>query len=279
MRDGDNYCSYSVLMSVYEKEKPSYLWSAMNSIWQQTVLTDNFILVCDGPLTPGLNEVIANMQRRHMNDLNVVRLENNLGLGKALNIGLKYCQHELVARMDSDDISRPERCEKQLRVFNTYSDIGICSGVVEEFSESIDVIEARRIPPETQKEILAFAKKRNPFNHPCVMYRKSLVENAGGYKDFFLLEDYYLWVRMLQKGIKGYNIQEPLLWMRAGRDLYKRRAGWRYVKSQIELFKYMCESGFIGRKQYYKSISIRLLSSLMPNSFRTLLFRHFMREM
>ena len=131
--------------------------------------------------------------------------------------------------MDSDDLSRPDRCEKQLSVFDRNPDISIVSGTVEEFSVSPETVEARRILPEKQKDILTFAKKRNPFNHPCVMYRRSAVEAAGGYQDFYLLEDYYLWVRMLQNGCQGMNLQTPLLWMRAGSEMYRRRAGRKYA--------------------------------------------------
>lgn len=270
--------SYSVLMSVYRKEKAEYLKQAMDSIWSQTIPTDDFVLVCDGPLNAELDTVIENMQAAHPGTLNVVRLEKNRGLGNALNIGIKECKHELVARMDSDDISRADRCERQLKVFQTHPDVSVVSGIVEEFTSVTDQIEARRVLPETQDQILAFAKKRNPFNHPCVMYKKSAVETTGGYQDFYLLEDYYLWIRMLQKGSTGYNLQEPLLWMRAGSDMYKRRAGWKYAKSQKALFKYMKDSGFISEGQYMKSTITRTASSLMPNGLREFAYKKVLRK-
>ena len=276
-KGSDNY-QYSVLMSVYHKENAEYLRTAMDSIWNQTIPTDDFVLVCDGPLTVELDSVIVEMEKKHPDTLHVVRLKTNGGLGNALNIGIKHCKHELVARMDSDDISRPDRCERQLKVFKEHPDVRICSGIVEEFIVSTDQIEARRVPPETQNEIVQFAKKRNPFNHPCVMYKKSAVEAAGGYQDFYLLEDYYLWIRMLQKGITGYNLQEPLLWMRAGSDMYKRRAGWKYAMSQKALFKYMKDSGFIGEGQYMKSAITRTVSSLMPNSLREFAYKKVLRK-
>lgn len=269
--------SYSVLMSVYYKENPEYLRQAMESIWQQTIRTDDFVLVCDGPLNNGLNAVIEEMQQSH-SELHIVRLEKNVGLGNALNIGIKECKNELVARMDSDDVSRADRCGRQLNVFATHPEVSICSGIVEEFTASTKVIEARRVPPETQDEILLFAKKRNPFNHPCVMYKKGAVEAAGGYQDFYLLEDYYLWIRMLQKGSVGYNLQEPLLWMRAGSDMYKRRAGWKYAQSQKALFKYMKDSGFISGSQYMKSVVVRTASSITPNWLREFMFKTVMRK-
>lgn len=270
--------SYSVLMSVYHKEKAEYLKQAMDSIWKQTILTDDFVLVCDGPLTVELDAVINEMQVAHPETLHVVRLEKNGGLGNALNIGIKECKHELVARMDSDDISRPDRCERQLKVFQTHPDVSVVSGIVEEFTTSTREIEARRVPPETQEEIISFAKKRNPFNHPCVMYKKSAVEDAGGYQDFYLLEDYYLWIRMLQNGSTGYNLQESLLWMRAGSEMYKRRAGWKYAQSQKALFKYMKSSGFISGSQYMKSVVVRAASSITPNWLREFMFKTVMRK-
>ena len=270
--------SYSVLMSVYVKEKAEYLKQAMDSIWNQTIPTDDFVLVCDGPLNDELDAVIEVMEKMHPDTLRVVRLEKNGGLGNALNEGIKHCKHELVARMDSDDISRPDRCERQLNVFQEHPDISVVSGIVEEFTTSTSEIEARRVPPETHEEIITFAKKRNPFNHPCVMYKRSAVEAAGGYQDFYLLEDYYLWIRMLQKGSHGYNLQEPLLWMRAGSDMYKRRAGWKYAQSQKALFKYMKASGFISGSQYIKSVGIRTASSITPNWLREFMFKRAMRK-
>ena len=276
-RDSDT-CRYSVLMSVYRKEKAEYLRTAMDSIWNQTVPTDDFVLVCDGPLSDELDAVISEMENEHRGNLHVVRLEQNGGLGNALNAGIKECRHELVARMDSDDISRPERCERQLMMFREHPGLSICSGTVEEFSESPDVIEARRILPETNEEILRFAQKRTPFNHPCVMYRKSAVEAAGGYRHFYLLEDYYLWIRMLQEGSVGYNLQEPLLWMRAGSDMYKRRAGWKYAKSQKALFRYIKDTGFIGVRQSASSVFTRGVSSLLPNGVRKMAFKTVLRK-
>ena len=270
--------NYSVLMSVYYKEKPEYLRQSMDSIFAQSIPTDDFVLVCDGPLNDDLDKVIEEMVAAHSDLLKVVRLEKNVGLGNALNHGIKHCRNDLVARMDSDDIARPDRCERQLKVFEQHPEIGMVSGIVEEFSTDPSVIDARRVPPETHEAILKFAKKRNPFNHPCIMYRKSAVEVAGGYLDFYLLEDYYLWIRMLQHGTKGFNLQIPLLWMRAGSDLYKRRSGWKYVCSQVRLFTIMKNSGFITKGQCCSSILVRSLSGLLPNLLRKFFFNKVLRK-
>lgn len=272
------YRGYSVLMSVYHKEKPEYLKQAIESIQAQTFPTDDFVLVCDGPLNEGLDAVIASKQQEMGDTLNVVRLAKNCGLGNALNEGIKHCKNELVARMDSDDIAYSNRCEKQINVFNTHPEVSICSGVVEEFTTDPAAVDTRRVLPETNAEIVEFAKKRNPFNHPCVMYKKTAVEAVGSYQDFYLLEDYYLWLRMLMAGYQGYNIQKSLLHMRAGSDMYLRRAGWKYAKTQAKLFEYMKEQGFIGNGQYIKSCVIRSGSALAPNWLRKFMFEKVLRK-
>ena len=272
------YENYSVLMSVYYKENSEYLKQAIESIQAQTFPTDDFVLVCDGPLNQELDSVIKKKQQEMKNILNVVRLKKNAGLGNALNKGIQQCKNELVARMDSDDISYPDRCEKQLMVFNTYPEISVCSGIVEEFATNPKVVESRRVPPETQEEIREFAKVRNPFNHPCVMYKKPDVEAVGSYKDFYLLEDYYLWVRMIIAGYRGYNLQEPLLHMRAGTDMYMRRGGLKYAKTQEKLFRFMKNNGFISKGQYIKNCVIRGESSLAPNWLRKFMFEKVLRK-
>ena len=272
------YKEYSVLMSVYHKERPEYLKQAIESIQVQSLSTNDFVLVCDGPLNDELDAVIQTKQLEMGENLNVVRLAKNGGLGNALNEGIKHCKNELVARMDSDDIAYPDRCEKQIAVFNTHSEVSICSGIVEEFTTDPNTVDTRRVPPETNAEIIEFAKKRNPFNHLCVMYKKSAVKAVGSYQDFYLLVDYYLWLRMLMAGYQGYNIQEPLLYMRAGSDMYLRRAGWKYAKTQAKLFKFMKQQGFIGNGQYIKSCVIRSGSALAPNWLRKFMFEKVLRK-
>lgn len=264
---------YSVLMSVYYKEKPEYLQQSIESILNQTVPTDDFVLVYDGPLTPELDSVVEKYSTLH-----VVRLKENGGLGNALNEGMKYCQHELIARMDSDDISRPDRCEREQEVFKKHPEVDIVSGTIEEFITTPDEVYSRRVLPETNDEIVEFAKKRNPFNHPAVMYKKSAVEAAGGYKDFYLLEDYFLWIRMIQQGCQGYNIPEPVLWMRAGSDLYERRGGWKYVKSEKKLFSYMLGKGFIDKGQYNRAVIGRAVGAMVPNWVRGILYKKVLRK-
>lgn len=275
---------YSVLMSVYKNEKAEFLRVAMDSMWNQTVPTNDFVLMCDGPLTPELDAVIAEMQAAHPDTLRVIRFKKNRGLGYALRVGVLECRNELIARMDSDDISRQERCEKQLAVFEEKQEISVCGGFIEEFTEiepgsmTPSAVISRRVVPENAEEIKEFAKTRTPFNHPSVMYKRSDVLAAGNYQDIRYIQDYYLWVHMLIGGAKGYNIQEPLVWMRADSNLYKRRSGKLYRKIQLDLFKYMKEQGFITRSQYLKSCALRIGSSAAPNGLRQVVFKKVLRK-
>ena len=273
-----SYEQYSVLMSVYCKEKSTYLKQAIESIQEQTLPTNDFVLVCDGPLTSELNAVIDEKEHEMAGQIHIVRLPQNVGLGRALNEGLKHCKNELVARMDSDDIAYVDRCERQVKLFQAKPEISVCSGIVEEFTDLPEHVESRRVPPETNREIREFAKKRNPFNHPCVMYKKSAVEAVGSYQDFYLLEDYYLWLRMLIAGYQGYNIQEPLLYMRAGSGMYKRRSGMKYARSQVALFKFMRDEKFICTAAFVKSCLTRVGSSLVPNRLRKFVYKRMLRK-
>lgn len=276
--DISSYANYSVLMSVYSKEKPEYLKASIESMMNQTIPTNDFVLVCDGPLTTEIDAVITDIEKKYGEIIHTVRLEKNSGLGHALQIGVKQCRNDLIARMDSDDISRPYRCEKELEVFATHPELSIVGSVIEEFSVTPDIIDARRVVPESSEEIITFSQKRNPFNHPSVMYRKKDVLKAGNYSDVRYMQDYYLWVDMLISGMKGYNLQEPLVWMRADSNLFKRRSGKLYVEIQINLFKKMYNAGYITYSQYLKSVAIRICSASAPNWLRRFMFKKVLRK-
>lgn len=266
--------SYSVLMSVYVKEKAEYLKQAMDSIWNQTIPTDDFVLVCDGPLNTELDAVIDEMQAVHPDTLHVVRLEKNAGLGVALNEGLKHCKHEIVARMDSDDIAFADRCERQLAVFRKHPEVSLCSGTVVEFLDSIDNVVGKRELPETHEEIVSFSRKRNPCNHPSVMFKRSAVEAAGGYiEKYHLFEDYYLWVRMLMNGAEARNIKEPIIYMRTPADLYMRRGGKAYAKDMLAFHRWLKEKGWITIGTFISGAIPHAVICILPNSFRGAIYK------
>lgn len=269
--------NYSVLMSVYYKEKPEYLKAAIDSILNQSAKTDDFVLVCDGPLNKGLDDVIAEYVRTVPGLFNVYRLPQNMGLAKALNHGILQCKNELIARMDSDDISAPDRIEKQIKAMREKGADIVGSNIIE-FEDTIENRGAMRTVPESNGEICDFAKKRSPFNHPSVMYKKSVVADAGFYEDYRYFEDYNLWATMLSKGYKGYNVQENLLYMRAGADMYKRRGGAAYVKCIVRFRNHLREIGFIGMGAFLASVFVRVAVSLVPNNVRTMFYSKILRK-
>lgn len=278
LHDDREQVAYSVLMSVYVNERKEYLEQAIYSIMTQTIPPNDFVIVCDGPLTSELDAVITGLSNQNPDVFQILRLEKNQGLGKALNAGIKLCRNELVARMDSDDISRPYRCEKELEIFAQCPEVSIVGSAVEEFSVSPDHVEAMRIVPENNEDIIRFAKMRCPFNHPSVMFKKSDVINVGNYATTRCAQDYYLWVKMLMAGYQGYNVQEPLVWMRVTDNLFKRRSGRLYMEIHNNLFKYMMDNHFITYIQYLKAIVIHRCSSAAPNWLRKLAFRKMLRK-
>lgn len=261
--------NYSVLMSVYAKENPDYFRQAIMSIQNQTVPTNDFVLVCDGPLTEGLDAVIVEFS----DVLHVVRLENNMGLGNALNIGLNACKNELIARMDSDDISAEDRCEKQQQAFEKDPQLGILSGALTEFVETPDKVTGERRLPCTHEQIVAFSRKRCPFNHPCVMFRKSVVLKAGGYNGDFRMEDYYLWIRILQTGCRSANLEDVLLYMRTSPDMYLRRGGSFYAKDMLRFHWWVHKTGWESLSDFLTGAVPHAVVCVLPNGIRSAIYR------
>lgn len=260
---------YSVLMSVYAKEKPEFLRQAIQSIQNQTIKTTDFVLVCDGKLTDELEAVISEFG----DYLHIVRLKENVGLGNALNVGLAKCQNELVARMDSDDISVSDRCEKQIKAFEENPKLGIMSGTLLEFAETPEKITGERRLPESHKEILKFSRKRCPFNHPCVMFRKSAVIEAGGYDGKFRMEDYFLWIRMLQTKYESRNLKDVLLYMRTPADMYMRRGGWFYAKDMVRFHWWSYKNGGEGLSDFVTGAIPHAVVCVMPNGLRKAVYK------
>ena len=269
--------NYSVLMSVYYKEKPEYLKEAIDSILNQTVKTDDFVIVCDGPLTEGLDKVIADYVKTYSGLFTVYRLSRNIGLAKALNNGILQCKNELIARMDSDDISAPDRIEKQIAAINEKKADIVGANIIE-FVGNINNTGNSRIVPEKNEDIITFAKKRSPFNHPTIMYKKSAVIAAGFYEDYRFFEDYNLWATMLNMGYKGYNIHENLLYMRGGEEMYKRRGGFSYVGCIYRFKKHLKKIGFIGEKDFLVGVLGHAVVSIIPNGIREKIYSKLLRK-
>ena len=271
-----NNIKYSVLMSIYYKENPNYFRKSIISMLEQTIKPDEIVIVKDGQLTPELEVAIQKFKDEPI--IKIISLPQNKGLGEALNIGMQYCNNEIIARMDTDDISRKDRCEKQLTMFLENDALSIVSSSVAEFDEDPNIINAIKKLPINHKDIVKYAKKRNPFNHPAVMYKKSEVEKVGGYKRFNLFEDYYLWARMIQNGAVCANIEEPLLCMRANQSLFKRRGGWIYFKNIFQFKYHLKKIGFYTGKDFLVSALTHGLVALLPNKIRILIYKKFLRS-
>ena len=213
------------MMSVYNKDNPKYLADSLRSILDQTIPCDEIVLVRDGPLNKELDDVIFKFTNEYK-IIKVVSLALNSGLGNALNVGLANCRNELVARMDSDDISFPNRCEMELARFCFDPELVIVGTNICEFDGTIDNVVSSRPVPENYPEIVKFARRRSPFNHPTVMYKKSKVIACGGYSVLRRKEDLSLFPKMVNEGCKSYNIQKPLLYYRATEDNLRRRTTW-----------------------------------------------------
>lgn len=238
--------NYSVLMSVYKNEKPAELLKSIDSMLEQTIKTNQFVLVADGPLTNELDAIIENYDKKHPGLFCIVKLEENIGLGRALDEGIKYCKNELIARMDADDISLAHRCEKQIRLFEKDHNLDIVGTLIDEFYDEPTNIVSRRVVPTDHEEIVKFMRRRSPFNHPTVMYKKTALINAGGYGKMRRKQDLDLFSRMLNNNAKTANIGESLLLFRSNESNFKRRKSWSYCKSYIEVQYAIWKRGHCG---------------------------------
>lgn len=264
---------YSVLMSLYKKENPEYLRIAIDSMLNQTVAPDEIVLVEDGPLTDELYAVLDDYPILHR-----IKNEKNLGLGLALNIGLKECRNELVARMDTDDCSKPERCEKQLQRFLEKPYLAIVGSHIDEFVDDISNVISQRIVPTTSEEIYKFAKKRSAFNHPTVMYSKTSVLENNGYADLKRNQDVDLFGRMQFKGYKAENIDEALLWFRSSDELAKRRKSWQNTWSYIATIREFWKMGYSSFIDYAIVGIAQTGMYLMPIKLQNYIYKNFLRK-
>lgn len=273
VRECANEKKYSVLMSLYKKEKPEYLRLALDSMLNQTVVPDEIVLVEDGPLTDELYSVLDDYPM-----LKRIKNETNLGLGLALNVGLKECRNELVARMDTDDCSKPERCEKQLERFLQKPYLAIVGSHIDEFIGNPSNVISQRIVPITSEEIYKFAKKRSAFNHPAVMYSKTAVLENDGYANLKRNQDVDLFGRMQFKGYKAENIDEALLWFRSSDELAKRRKSWQNTWSYIATIRKFWKMGYSSFFDYAMVGIAQTGMYLMPVKMQNYIYKKFLRK-
>lgn len=271
--------NFSVAMSVYKNDNATFFDKALESITEgQTVKPTEIVLVVDGFIDDGLNAVIEKYSKKY-DIFNIIRLPENLGLGNALKIAVENSKNELIARMDSDDIAVSTRFEEQLNCFKNDNSLDIVGGNISEFIGDENNIVAYRRVPISDSDIKQYLRIRCPFNHMTVMYKKSAVQKSGGYLDLFWNEDYYLWIRMFLNNAKFANTGTTLVNVRTGSDMYSRRGGKCYFKSEVYLQNFMLKNKIINIFTYFTNIIKRFIVQLvLPNNVRGMVFRTFARN-
>lgn len=277
-QDTKNLPPFSILLSIYYKENEEYLQACLESIVGQTLRPTEVVMVWDGPLTEGLEQILNRYHEQYPGLFHFVKLEKNQGLGMALNHGLAVCRYEIVLRMDTDDIAYPYRFAKQVAYLAAHPEVSLMCSAIDEFESSPREILRQRSLPEQHEDLVRFARFRCPMNHPSVAFRKEAVLQAGGYKTFFFFEDYYLWVRMIMQGAKLYCFPEPLLAFRMNKNAYRRRRGWRYARNEARLQKEFYRIGFLSLGGYLRNLIVRFPIRLLPTHCLSLFYTTFLRK-
>ena len=273
MSNKREYPKFSVLMSLYIKEKTEYFDECMQSMLSQTILPSEIVIVFDGPISDELRKTVERYKTENPDWIKTVENEKNKGLGLALADGVPACTYELIARMDTDDIARADRFEKQLEMFMNDSELDICGSHIIEFEGQIDNILSKRNVPIRHKEIAEYQKQRSAFNHMTVMFKKSTVLRAGNYEHCPLMEDDMMWVRMLIAGAKCANVDDYLVYARTGNAMFERRGGWAYYKKYKSGRKKILDTGYISEWDYFFTITIQFVVALVPGKLRGFIFK------
>lgn len=270
---------FSVCMAVYINDEPSYLLTAVHSIYnEQSIKPSEIIIVIDGPIKDSMQSTLIALQEE-ISIIRLVRFETNRGHASARQAGLEAATNNLIAIMDADDISESKRFELQLNAFKNHPEYAVIGGQITEFIEYPNNIVSKRTVPLSDKEIKSFIKSRCPMNLMTVMYRKDLIKEVGGFMDWYCEEDYYLWIRLAEAGYKFANLPDYLANVRVGKDMYQRRGGWRYFKSEARLQGYMLKRGIISLPRYcYNVLGRFAIQVAMPNKIRGFIFQKMFRK-
>ena len=253
--------NFSVLLSLYIKEKPEFLKECLESLKNQTLPATEIIMVFDGAITTELEEVVT--LYFNILPIKIIRLPRNVGMGNAFNEGLKNCSYEWVFRMDTDDICLPYRFERQVDFIKQNSNIVLIGSHIAEFNTSINDIVSYRKIPIGNKAIREYSLYRTPFNHMTVAYKKQIALEAGGYSSY-LLEDYSLWLRIIAKGYEVGNIDDVLVYARIGNNMVSRRRGKEYIKGEWQLFKLKRSLKLQGLFLGFLTFLLRVIPRMLP---------------
>ena len=267
---------FSVAICVYGKDNPNFFKLAVDSVLNQSVKPDEVVIVVDGPIPSQLDKVVCAYEKNPI--FKIKRLLENQGHGVARRVCLSICRNDIVALMDADDICVYDRFEKQLEYFANDNELAVVGGNISEFINSTDNIVGYRNVPSDDKDIKEYIKTRCPMNQMTVMFKKRCVESVGGYLDWYCDEDYYLWLRMYLADMRFANIPETLVKVRVGEEMYRRRGGVKYFKSEAKLQKYMLDNKIINLPIYLSNVLKRLIVQvLLPNRLRGWVFKKLAR--
>ncbi len=284
MRDPSDkkYPPFSVVISVYGKDKAEWFDTALRSIISQTVKPDEIVLVIDGPVPGSIRSVIhktAGVCRREGIRFQIIRFKTNQGLGMAMRAAVNAAENDIIAKMDSDDISRADRFEKQLSLMAGRPSLAVAGGQIEEFIDVPENKVGKRVVPCMDREIKQYLKKRCPFNHMTVMFRRQSVQQAGGYRSWLWNEDYYLWIRMALRSQEFANLPDTLVDVRVSRQMYERRGGIPYFRSEIGIQNLLLKKKLIGFPEYVmNSLGRLIVQVLLPGKIRGWVFRTAARQ-
>ncbi len=270
----------SVLLPIYYKESAEVINKCLNSIIQQTVKPDEIVCALDDPSTPEIEAIIDVFS--HQNSIRLIKCycKRGSGLGAVLNIGVLNCTCNYIARMDADDIADKTRLEKERDYLDNHKDIDVVGSNIAEFDDDPNRIIAQRNVPADDKACKEMLKRRDPINHMTAMYRKDSVLKAGNYSsEMMSCEDTYLWTAFYAAGLKFANLQENLVIVHAGREMYERRGGkkaYRYVKKAID---YKKQVGLIGLiESTFQKLSNYCILVLMSRKMRALVYEKILRK-
>ena len=271
---------FSVLMSVYRNDKSEDVQRAVESVTiAQSIKPDEIVIVVDGPVSEELSKLLVQFEVSPDYNFVIKRLPINGGLGNALRIGTESTKYDIIARMDSDDVSLPTRFEKQMEYLRINPECDIVGGQITEFIGDESSIVGKRIVPCDSKDIEEYIKSRCPFNHMTIMARKRKILEAGNYQELHFNEDYYLWIRMFENGCQFANLPDTLVNVRVGKEMYARRGGWKYFKSEKWLQDYMLKKHIIGLPRYFYNVLGRFgVQVLLPTKVRGFIFKTLFRK-
>ncbi|MDO5679079.1 MAG: glycosyltransferase [Pelistega sp.] len=271
--------NFSVLMSLYYKEDKDFLNDCFDSIWiRQSVKPTEIVLVLDGPIGVELESCIERWKETIGEQLKIIPLEKNVGLGNALNEGLKHCLYEWVFRMDTDDVCVPNRFEQQISFIKNNSEVVLFGGQIIEFNLHPEDGDKLKPVPITNAEIVDFSKKRNPFNHMTVAYRRDLILSLGGYQHHLFMEDYNLWLRVISTGYKVANIVNVLVYARVGNGMHARRRGLTYIRSEKQLLDLKRSLELQSMPSAYMVFILRSVVRFVPSNLLSFIYNKLLRK-